>query len=66
MYALIKDIRNEQEMPKGWEEGKIVTIHKKRDRRDCKKYRGATLPSTDYKVLSTLIQTRLVHNAKKI
>lgn len=56
---LIQKSWREEKMPKDWETGTIVTLHKKGDQQLCKNYRGISLLSTVYKTLSTLIQKRL-------
>lgn len=50
-------------MPKEWQTGQIITIHKKGNQQECQNYRGITLLSTVYKVLSTIIQRRLQESA---
>lgn len=61
IYALISKIWKEETMPKEWESGQIVTLHKKGDQQNCSNYRGITLLSTTYKILSTIIQRRLTN-----
>lgn len=55
MYEQMTDLWNKEQMQKEWEEAKIITIHKKVYRADCKNYRDMTSLSTVYKVLSTRI-----------
>lgn len=51
IYEMIRKIWKEEKMPKEWESGQIVTLHKKGDQQNCKNYRGITLLSTTYKIL---------------
>lgn len=59
IYKLILKIWREEKMPEDWKVGQIITIHKKGNQQDCKNYRGITLLSTVYKILTTLIKNRL-------
>ena len=43
-----------------------VPIYKKGDKRDCSNYRGISLPSTTYKILSTILLARLTPYTKEI
>jgi hypothetical protein len=47
-------------LPDQWKESFIVPIHKKGDKADCNNYRGISLLSTSYKILSYIILSRLV------
>ena len=44
----------------------IVPIHKKGDRMDCNNYRGISLLSTLYKILSNILLSRMTPYANKI
>jgi hypothetical protein len=44
----------------------MVAIHKKGDKTDCSKYRGVSLLSTTYIILSNILQSRLNPYAKEI
>jgi sorting nexin-29 len=46
-------------MPDQWMESIIVPIHKTGDKIDCNNYRGISLLSTSYKILSNIILSRL-------
>jgi hypothetical protein len=50
---LIYSIRNREELPEEWKESREVRIYKKGDETDCNNYRGISLLSTTYKILST-------------
>jgi hypothetical protein len=47
-------------MPWRWKESIIVPIHKKGDKTYCNNYRGISLLSTSYKILSNILLSRLV------
>jgi hypothetical protein len=46
-------------LPDQWKESIIVPIHKKGDKTDCNNYRGISLLSTAYKILSNILLPRL-------
>jgi hypothetical protein len=46
-------------MPDQWKESIIVPIHIEGDKTDCNKYRGISLLSTSYKMLSNILLSRL-------
>jgi hypothetical protein len=49
-----------------WKESIIVAIYKKGDKTDCSNYRGISLLSNTYKILSTILLSRLTLGAEKI
>jgi hypothetical protein len=55
IHKLITSISNKEEMPGQWKESIIVPIHKKGDKTDCNNYRGISLLSTSYKILSNIL-----------
>jgi hypothetical protein len=55
IHKLIKLIWNEEELPHQWKESIVVPIHKKGDKTDCSNYRGISLLSTSYKILSNIL-----------
>jgi hypothetical protein len=54
MHKLIISIWNKKELPEEWKESVIVPIYKKGDKTDCSNYRGISLLSTTYKILSNI------------
>jgi uncharacterized protein YjgD (DUF1641 family) len=57
IYELICSVWNKEELPQQQKESIIVTIHKKGDKKD--NYRGISLLSTAYKILSNILLARL-------
>jgi hypothetical protein len=57
---LINSIWNKEELPDQWKESIIVPIHENGDKTDCNNYRGISLLSTSYKILSNILLSRLV------
>jgi hypothetical protein len=49
-----------------WKESIILSIYKKADKRDCSNYRGVSLLSATYKILSYILLSRLTPNAEEI
>jgi hypothetical protein len=59
-------IWNKEELPHQWKESTVVPIHKKGDKTDCSNYRGTSLLSTSYKILSNILLSRLIPYADEI
>jgi hypothetical protein len=59
-------IWNKEEFPHQWKESIVVPIHKKGDKTDCSIYRGISLLSTSYKILSNILLSRLIPFADEI
>jgi hypothetical protein len=55
IHKLIKLIWNKEELPHQWKESIAVSIHKKGDTTDCSNYRGISLLSISYKILSNVL-----------
>jgi hypothetical protein len=55
IHKLIISIWNREELPDEWKESIIVPIHKKEDKTDCNNYRGISLLTTTYKILSNIL-----------
>jgi hypothetical protein len=66
IHKLIKLIRNKEELPHQWKESIVVPIHKKDDKTDCSNYRGISLLSTSYKILSNILLSRPTPYADEI
>jgi hypothetical protein len=60
IHKLIMLICNKEELPHQWKESIFVPIHKKGDKTDCINYRGISLLSTSYKILSNILLSRLI------
>jgi hypothetical protein len=66
IHKLIMLIWNKEELPQQWKESIVVPIHKKGDKTDCSDYRGISLLSTSYKILSNILLSRLIPYADEI
>jgi hypothetical protein len=59
IHKLINSIWNKEELPDQWMESIIISIHRKSDKTDCNNYRGISLLSTSYKILSNILLSKL-------
>jgi len=59
IHKLINSIWNKKELPEEWKESITVPIYKKGDKTDCSNYRGISILSTTYKILSNILLSRL-------
>jgi hypothetical protein len=66
IHKLIMLIWNKEELPHQWKETIVVPIHKKCDKTDCSNYRGISLLSTSYKILSNILLSRLIPYSDEI
>jgi hypothetical protein len=66
IHELINSIWNKEEVPEEWKELIIVLLYKKGDKTDCSNYRGISLLSTMYNILSNLMMSRLTPKAEEI
>jgi hypothetical protein len=66
VHKLIKLIWNKEELPHQWKESIVVPVCKKGDKTDCSNYRGLSLLSTSYKILSNIFLSRLTPYADGI
>ena len=66
IYKLITSIWKKEKLPEERKESIIIPIHKKGDKTDCNNYRGISLLPNTYKILSSILLSRLIPYAKKI
>jgi hypothetical protein len=66
IHRLICFVWNKEELPQQWKESIIVPIYKKGDKTDCNNYRGMSLLSTAYKILSNILLARLTPYVNEI
>jgi hypothetical protein len=59
-FQIYIPVWNKEKLPDQWKEYIIIPIHKKDDKTDCNNYRGISLLSTSYKILSNILLSRLV------
>jgi hypothetical protein len=59
IHKLVNSIWNKEELSDQWKESTIVPTHKKGDKTDGNNYRGISLLSTSYKILSNILLSRL-------
>jgi retron-type reverse transcriptase len=57
---------NKEELPHQWTESNVVPIHKKSEKTECSNYRGISLLSTSYRILSNILLARLTPYADEI
>ena len=63
---LINSIWNKEELRVEWKELIIVTIFNKGDKTECSSYRGISLLSSTYTILSNILVSRLTPHAEEI
>jgi hypothetical protein len=66
IHKLICSMWNKEELSQQWKESIIVPIRKKGDKTDCNNYRGISLLSTAYKILSNILLARLAPHVDEI
>jgi hypothetical protein len=59
MHEINNSIWNTEKLPDLWKEFIIIPIQKKGDKTDCSNYRGISLLSTSYDILSNILLSRL-------
>jgi len=59
IHKLITAVWNKEELPEEWKESIIVPVYKKGDKTDCSNYRGISLLSNTYRILSNILLSRL-------
>jgi hypothetical protein len=66
IHKLVKLIWNKEDLPHQWKESIMVPFEKKGDKTDCSNYRGISLLSTSYRILSNILLPRLTPYADGI
>ena len=68
IHKLITSISiwNKEELPEEWKESIIVPIHKKGNKTDCNNYRGISLLPTTYRILFSILLSRLIPYAEEV
>jgi hypothetical protein len=66
IHKISISIWNKEELPEEWKESVIVLIYKKGDKTDCCSFRGISLLSTTYKILSSILLSSLTPYAEEI
>jgi hypothetical protein len=59
IHKLLNSIWNKEELSDKWKESIILPIHKKGDKTDCSNYRGISLLSISYRILSNILPLKL-------
>jgi len=62
---LINSIWNKDELPEEWKESIIAPIYNEDDKTECRNYKGISLLSEAYKILSNILLSRLSPYAEK-
>ena len=66
IHKIIDSTWNKEELPEEWKGSIVVPIYKKGDKTDCSIYRGISLLSTTYKLLSNILLYRLTPYAEEV
>jgi hypothetical protein len=66
IHKLINCIWNKGELPDKWNVSIIVPVHKNCDKTDCSHYRGISLLSTLYNILSNILRSKLSSHIDEI
>jgi len=66
IHKHMNSIWNKEEFPKEWKELIVVPIYQKGDIADCSNYRSISLLCTAYKILYSILLSRLTPHAKEI
>lgn len=66
LWDIMLKIWEKEEIPAEWQEAVVVPIHKKGEKEECGNYRGISLLSIPYKVISKIILNRLEHYSNEV
>jgi hypothetical protein len=66
LYKLCKVIWKTEMFPDDWSKAIITHIYKKKDKLDCGNYRGISLLSHAGKIITTIIQRRILKRAEEV
>ena len=66
LHTIIKEIWSTKQMPRDWNLSIICPIHRVGDLMEFSNYRGVGVLNTAYKILSTILFTRISPDAKNI
>jgi hypothetical protein len=59
IHKLVNSIWSKEELPEKWKESNFVPVHKKDNKTDSSNYHGISFLSTSYKILSSILLSRL-------
>jgi hypothetical protein len=63
---LVNSVWNKEELPEVWKESITVLIYKRGDKTDCSNYTGIALLSTTYRILYSILLSRLTPHTAEI
>jgi hypothetical protein len=66
IHELVNSVWCKEELPDQWKEAITVPIYKNGDKTDCSNYHGMSLLSTSYKILSSILLSKLSPYVDKI
>jgi hypothetical protein len=66
IHKIINSPWNKEELPEEWKESIVVPIYKKGDKTDCSNFKGISLLSNTYKILSNILLSRLAPYAEEV
>jgi len=66
IHKLINSVWNKEVLPEEWKESIIVPIYKKGGKTNSSNYRGISLLSSTYKIVSNILQSRFISYAEEI